>query len=200
MVLALDEARPLLTPFFERLSYCVTSAIAHYNGLPAEERVYHKKRTRANIINDQMVRYAREAFADDPNVRFIERNSHTRLVIADRFEVRLKKLDEHLRSRNVPTQQAMAFLYQLQPVLPGFEPLTNIIVGYRWNLLQTEITGVYIVCPLGDNNEWVIEIATQPQPVSVPDFLGKSQPDAEKPTRRVVAKKDASADAATDAR
>lgn len=200
MVLALDEARPLLTPFFDRLARCVTSAVAHYNGLPAEERLWHKRRTRANIINDWMVRYAREVFADDANVRFIERHSHTRLVLADRFEVRLKKLDHNLRSHNVPTQQVMAFLYQLQPLLPGFEPMTNIIVGYRWNMLQTEITGVYIVCPQGSQNEWVLEISTEPEFANVPEFLGKPNEPSEPTERRVVVKKDADVDAATDAR
>lgn len=190
MTLSRDAAEPLIAPFLETLGLCVTKAVNHYYSLSDMERALHTPRTKASNINDLMVHYAHEGFADSPDVHFVRRYGHTRLILGGVFEVRLKKLDHNLRSHNVPTQLVMEFLYQLNPMLPGFEPMTNLIVGYRWNKLQTAITGVYVVCPYGTRNEWVIEIGIQGDDDNLTAFSPKPDAPQAPPQRRVTPKTD----------
>jgi len=177
MVVRLDDAKPVLSPLFDQLWDCVTSAIADYHKLPADERLRHTRRTRSSLINDYMVDNAKKAFASrHPAITFPTIRGRTFMMIGNEFRVAFKKLDSRKCTRNIPTQQALAFVNQLQ--VPGLS-MTNVVVGYQWNLLQTAAKGVFIACPVGQRNEWDIEIkAPIVKPVArIPDYLERSEPE-----------------------
>jgi hypothetical protein len=171
-----DEAEQTLSPFFDNIWKCIVSAVEEYENIPAAQRVKFKPRTRANIINDFMVHNARELLAGLPNVRIEDEKRQFRVIISDRFRMRLKKFDKNLKTSNVPTQQALAFINQIQLEIGAPPNLTNIVAGYRWNILQTELHGVFIVCPFGRRNEWTLEISAPPLPAVSHIPLAVDQP------------------------
>ena len=198
MTLPLSDALPVLVPYFPRFYSCVSGAVDDYraNRTPLD-KARDRKRTRSSIINDSMVHNARTAFVEDPDVTLYEEYGYTRLLIED-FSIRMKKLDHNFRTHNVPTQEALAFVYQMSFQMRGLRALTNLALGYQWNDLETEITGVYLVCPRGTQNEWVIAI---PRPDSGPDLqqLPVRPPQPQGPdTDRVFPKKDTDTDTGTD--
>jgi len=190
MSLSRAESETILSPFLDELWDCVTVAIERYRNLPSEYSSVFSKRTRSSAIADLMYHQAQSGLASRPDVRFQTLRGQRFIMVGDAFKMRLKKLDENHRPHNIPTQQVLDFLHQVQPQLPGFaEPLTNLFVGYRWNLLETAARGVYVVCPNGDWNAWVLEI--QPRTASVSTPVAQPQPTLDKPGRRVVPKVDA---------
>ena len=117
--------------------------------------------TKANFINDHMVFHAIEKLNGHPNVRFIKRHARTHLMISERFELKLKKLNRNRRPSNILTQAVFAFHNQIPPEPPYqlefsdmLDPITNLIAGYQQNKLKTGIEAVYIVCPKGTHNKW----------------------------------------------
>lgn len=69
--------------------------------------------------------------------------------------IRFKKLNERMRSSNIPTNQAVLFNHQeLQPELPNMPPLANITLGYTFNSTRTSAEAVFLTMPHGDRNIW----------------------------------------------
>jgi len=149
---------------------------------------------KASFINDHMVYHARELMGKHPDVAFVSRNGRTHLLIKQRVEIKLKKLNSGRRSSNIVTDAVWKYNNQLPLPFPfqmGFpdfiDPITHLIAGYQTNRLKTGIEAVYIVCPLGKRNkwEWRIDFVAPPEPVSKLDTSPSNPPEVCK----VVAKK-----------
>ncbi|HBV97794.1 MAG: hypothetical protein JL50_02865 [Peptococcaceae bacterium BICA1-7] len=162
MTLSLNEAKRILDPILPKLSKSINAAINDYKRNIL--RLEYSRRTRASIINDLMWRYAQEALIDAPGIFWRRKGNSHYLIIEDKFKLKFKMLTKNLRSMNIPTQQALDFVYQENgqldfPDKPA--PVTNILAGYKWNDLQTDHDGVYIVCPFGTQNLWALEITQE---------------------------------------
>jgi hypothetical protein len=148
--LSLDETESLLAPHLERLANCIQAGWDKWLQLqsdPAGYAVPLHYRTRASFVN------VKEQFA---NVRGAEIPDNPRglrlLTLENQITIRFKKLDKHFQSRNIPTNQQVAFARQLS--LEGIPPLTRLTAGYILNQLQTDIATIAITKPAGSSLEW----------------------------------------------
>lgn len=161
-VISMEEAEKILRPHLETLYECIDGGIEEFKTVPSSLRVKITPTTQANIIRDLIVARARERFADVPEIRVLDRGRLFHLCIQDQLLIKFKKLDGRLRSSNIPTQNALAFINQAQlaqPRLPGMPPPpTNLLAGYQWNQLRTSAQ-VYVVCPNGQRNEWTLLVS-----------------------------------------
>lgn len=186
MIIQENVARQILEPIMPKILECINSAIRDYKKIDIFYRTKYLKRTRANIINDYMLHNAQELLLDIPGIRWGRRGNSFYFLIQDKFKLKFKMFDKNLRSKNIPTRQSLAFVNQqdglLFPDLP--DPVTNIIAGYKWNPLQTDHNGIYIVCPHGFINAWVLELTSEkaaPQEV-IPQVIPLHTPERKKRT------------------
>jgi hypothetical protein len=67
--------------------------------------------------------------------------------------VRFKKLDDGFLASGIGTGQALDFMSQED--LPGMPECVYLQAGYRLNLLETDLEGIYLTCPRGRTaNYW----------------------------------------------
>jgi hypothetical protein len=150
-------AAPILWPHQSRLYEIVVAAWNDYmTSITEQIRCLQHRRTRACIVHDFMVSHAKRLFEGVPGVHIEDRSGIVLLVIDDRLAIRFKKLDKENRTRNYPTQQALAFMQQLD--LPTIPSLARLVVGYRLTNLETELESVFVVCPNGLSNAWGMEL------------------------------------------
>ena len=162
-----EEAEQVLAPHLDRIRQCINGAVNEYKSIlnPSLQTKF-STRTRASGINDLMRFNVMKQFDGVVGARCTVKRGQFRLYIGNHFSIRFKKFDRRLRTSNIPTGQALRFENQkpdqLHFDLPGAPPpTTNLFAGYRFNLLQTAVDGLFIVCPNGGRNEWVLEV-TQP--------------------------------------
>jgi hypothetical protein len=150
VVSRLGKALPALTS-------CIARAWARYGEYPAELRMAHSSRSRASLIHDHAIDFARQHFDVHPGSQCQEIRKLFLVYFDAGIVVRFKKLDEKFRVSNIHTQQCMKFMDQLP--LPSFGETINLHVGYRLNRLQTDLEGIYLACPNGPTtNAWVMHI------------------------------------------
>lgn len=166
-----DDVANFLAPFLNDIWDCVAAAIKEYHALTPAQKAIYRPRTRASIIHDNIVHNVTKRLAEVPGILFMNRKGRFSILIEDKFEMRFKKFDRHMRTSNIPTRQTWDFIHQVQSLqsvmldLP--DPLVNLNAGYQWNALQTDIQGVFIVCPNGHRNDWVLEITGPDAPTMV---------------------------------
>lgn len=88
--------------------------------------------TKSSVIQNRIVFRLQQAHAEDPHagLRVTTINGLQVAVLNDQLMLKLKKLNEDLRSRNIPTGQTKAFDAQEQ-LMPSTEGrLTNATAGY----------------------------------------------------------------------
>lgn len=156
MVQPQDDVVAILSPHLEIIRQCISSAWEDY--MRECNSIRHKTtpRSRASIVHDNMVFNAKALFDDVTGVRYLDNKGLFLLIFDERIRLRFKKLDEDKMPHNIPTQQTMSFLEQMD--LPGIPQATNIIAGYELNSLQTEISTICLTCPNGSSNAWCIEL------------------------------------------
>jgi hypothetical protein len=191
-----EEAEELIGP---ELAYLILESIQqafkdYPDNVTEKSRAICGAAVKASFINDHMVYHAKRLMGDHPDVSFVPRNGRIHLLVKQRVEIKLKKLNTRRRASNVLTNAVwrynnqLALPYPFQPELPGFvDSITHLIAGYQTNRLKTGIEAVYIVCPLDKLNrwEWRIDFVASPQPVSEPGTPPTVPPE----TRKIVAKK-----------
>ena len=116
-------------------------------------RFEHTPRTRASAVHDHMVARARRMFGASVNAHCMDQGGLFVVMLYGRIALRFKKLDDDLRSSNIPTQQSMEFCSQ-ELYLPGIKRVTYLQAGYTLNRMQTGLSGAYIACPDGIGNHW----------------------------------------------
>lgn len=159
-VLSAEQAQAALRPYLGAIWSSVAGGVADYLATDPGQRAVESPRTRASRIHDRILHRAYREFASfGHKVRFLEKKGLRSLIIEERFHLRFKKLDWKFRPRNILTAQQVSLLEQIAVVLPELPPLINLIAGYRWNHLQTKISGVYVVCPRGPHAiAWVLPV------------------------------------------
>lgn len=152
------QAEELLAPF-ESLLYSIPSdAVSRYIRDFGDIRFQLGKRSDASIIHDLMIGLAVERLDALPEFSRMH-NLGLHYYYASNGEIsaniRFKKLNERMRSSNIPTNQAVLFNHQeLQPELPNMPPLANITLGYTFNSTRTSAEAVFLTMPHGDRNIW----------------------------------------------
>lgn len=160
-ILTPDEAQTVLAPYMGRLDRCVHAGWDFYNSQPADFKVTCTTRTRAGIVRDAMVDFAKREFDGDPDVQFVYRRGLFLVMIQNQIVVRFKKLNPRFRSSNYPTQQAIQFMNAMLP-LDGVPASMRCDVGYVLNKLQTEIQRSAIVAHFSaDRPLYVIYLSDQ---------------------------------------
>ena len=179
------EALLSLAPHFPTLQEVFRRTEKHYLDYPAVVRLDHSKRTRATNIHDLLVRYARELFEGVPNV-FFRRVRGLFLVEIAGMLVRFKKLGKNGRHYSSATRQGDLFYSQQfeQIPLPGIPAATSIVAGYQEDSLEQSMSECKMVCPIGSDALWTIDINN---PFNVQENLPVLIPP--KPKKTVRAKK-----------
>lgn len=165
MIRSLDHAQSELRPVVSSLRGAIQRAIEGYLQEHSQLRHRYTARTESSIIHDYMVR---EVEAEVDGVRGIGtfRKRGLFLVgVEGRWTIRLKKLDGRLQSSNIPTQQAMDFLQQIQPEIPGLEGPTNLQLGYQRRDPELASSPIFLTCPNGPRPEWVWPLAEAQDPI-----------------------------------
>jgi hypothetical protein len=156
----LVEARADLEPFHEELCACILRAHARYLADHGDVRYLQTKRSQASNVHDYMVDEVKQLCESRGGGRlsYTLKNNLFLLHVDGRYSVKLKKLDHHLRTSNIPTQLVMDFLSQKQLELVGVEAPTNLQLGYQQDLTGTGRPRVWVTCPDGSGFEWVWEL------------------------------------------
>lgn len=148
------EVHQLLSPYFDTMVQVVTDAWDRW--LRSEERGrWIFDRERANYVFGHIAANAVEMFDGHPDVHIVRKNE-TLLFIVNRAVVfRFKKGDSGYMSRNVPTQQALAYHSEDDQL---FEVFDRVEVLYQINDLETAIKDISVVSRSGDVIVWTIPL------------------------------------------
>jgi hypothetical protein len=151
------QAEKLLGPQLKRIRDCIVRAFQKWRSDYSKNALVHTARSRASVIHDHMVAFAKEYFSGDDSIRIFSKSGLAVVNIKDVVLLRFKKLDAKKRSSSIPTRQNYLFKAQLD--LPGIpSELTHLEAGYVLNELQTGLDGVYITCPNKNRLEWFIDL------------------------------------------
>lgn len=147
-----EQVKTDLLPYAQRLYECISYGYSDYIEYDSPRGHIHNETVKANLIRSYIIHRVKQLLVEDSSIRLVENNKMLLLIIADRIAVRFKRLDEHLKSKNVKTKNVIDFrLHKLE--VEGTE-LISLDAGYRLNNLRSEIEEIYFVCPDGDKNRW----------------------------------------------
>jgi hypothetical protein len=186
MTITQDEASALLEKHLDRLWNAVVDGYERYRKYP--HRPLHRRSTRANIVNDEIIARVIEEFDGVPDTKLVElRIRGLRFLrISDRVLLWFKKTDRQRRIRIYPTLPAQRLEAQGQiRLLPG---LSVLVVGYLLNQEETKVTRVTIAKPNGHAKkpEWYFDLEPRESNLTTLEAPGSS----EQPIRpRVIVKK-----------
>jgi hypothetical protein len=159
-LLSKEIAISTLETYFQTIYRCIHGAWEDYQGYPEATKVTHDQTTRANIVSGHMRERASKQFVDDVRVKISKRSkgdpSRALFVIDDQISIRFKKLDNDLCPKNIQTGMVRQLNGQVD--LPEIPSAYHLVAGYTLNSLQTQIDGVYLVCPNNKKLYWHIEI------------------------------------------
>jgi len=169
-----DHVKSLLRDDLPLIFKCVRSAWGTYMSYPVSLRQAHTSRSRASLVHDHFVDFARQMFEPRVGVHCHEINKLFIISFNSGIAIRFKKLDECYRSSNIATQQSMDFLAQQN--LPGVEAAVNLQAGYQLNTLETDLKGVYLTQPESNANAWVIELSAAEYGIDTIHPIQKDEP------------------------
>jgi hypothetical protein len=187
------EAHSILESRYERLCASVVAAYRKYRKYPG--RTIHRRTTRANIVNDEILAAVIGDFHDDAEIRLVLiRKKNLRFMqVEDRILLWFKKMDRQHKPKIYPTPHARHLESGGQVSM--FPDCTILIVGYLLNRDETDVIRVSISKPAGRGSrpEWFIDL--EPTEEAKLTVVRKEKDSAEpEPRFRVVAKKGATQD------
>jgi hypothetical protein len=175
-MLPADQVLSRLTPYLAGLREIPLKAWRAYEALPPGARVMMSKRSRASFVHDAMVVEATRMEARCTGVRTFERQGLTGLLFDDSIAIRLKKFDLNSQSRNIPTDQVIAFRNQI--LIPGINAHVHLELGYVLDSLHMSVAEVRLVAPSGASNRWEYRLEAE-SPTAVITDLFDAMPAAE---------------------
>ncbi len=161
-ILTRDQADELLKPYYDDLLACVQAGLNLFSELPDSLRAITRSRTLANLLNDAIRKDAEKRFQDDSHVSMNLEHEGALFIFAEKIAVRFKKVGAELVPRNVPTGRQRNIADQ-QLELPGITIPTVVNLGYRPNILFTEIQSVSLFCRRHSHLLWAIPLADRMQ-------------------------------------
>lgn len=162
-----QQALEVMKPQIATLDQIIENSFADYLAirLKAEEvtgaPIEWNKRTRANIVHDQIRSKAMMTYKDVEGITAKEWNKMFGVKFGDEIFLRFKKIREFGSRYNlisgIPTKQKRSFLGQGQ--IEGFpEQPTFVFAGYVPDRYWSRIMGTYMICLLGDTPRWRINL------------------------------------------
>jgi hypothetical protein len=184
-----DEAHRVLEPHYPRICGAVVEGYRKYRKYPG--RTIHHRRTRATIVNDEILACIIAEFDGVPETKLVEiRAKNLRfLKVGDRVLLWFKKIDRLRRPRVYPTLHAQQL--EAGGQLSFFPDCTILVVGYLLNLDETKVVRVSISKPagLGLRPEWFIDLQSDEDKFTV--FRPEQSSQDAAPRVRVIVKKGA---------
>jgi hypothetical protein len=154
-MLSEKRAKNILFPYHNVLQRIVTNAWEKWRASSGQfEEPY--KRTATVSIHNHMADEAKREFADCPDAHLVEEHETILVSFGGLIAVCFKKLDEQLRTSNIPTQRQFEFAGQLP--LEGIPDCPRVVVGYVPDRLWLEIE-VFVVFSQGNRLIWSYSLA-----------------------------------------
>lgn len=115
---------------------------------------------RCRFVHDRWVFRLKTAMASGkyPTLRLDRRNQLNLVVVGDKIALKLKKLDPGLRSRNIQTNQTVAFDNQELVVPSEFGRMTNATSGYVLDEHGAVPVQIVVVCWDGETKVWDLRL------------------------------------------
>lgn len=163
-----------------------------YNALPDDVKAQARPRSQSSLMNDFIVTGLRNALSGFREVTTAEKYGQTIISVQlsnCTANIKSKKVDKRKQISYIPTQSAMDFMEKSEYQLSYLDPMINLIFGFKWNNIRTEIEKLYIMHPAGANHfDWECDIT---QPVEeVPTLPPLTESTIDKPvTKRVKPKR-----------
>jgi hypothetical protein len=157
-VITEDEARSVTGPYLALLRSCIEDGVRKVEDREKKDPDFfhvYPSGARATITFWQIVDVAEARFRELDGVSVSHNRGFLTILINDKIELRFKKLDKRMQSRNFPTRRQV--VYQLQLRLVGMDEPTRATAGYQLNLDGT-LKDVLVVCPRGNRIEWSFSI------------------------------------------
>jgi hypothetical protein len=170
---AKEAAETILSPYMSLLAEPFLAAWDSWKTFGEEQpekRRHLGKTSRACMVHDWATARARTIFADmGPEVVIYESPESPGFLLIgfdSALMMRLKKYrDGTFATSGIPTGQQQSFANQ-EPLV-GFPKATNVVLGYRLDVLQTEIASIAITCSTGGRLHWSLDVPIENEAVVV---------------------------------
>lgn len=164
-ILGRNAAKLLLDPYLDELLLASRDGVAHFGKESAELMLPYRKRTKANMLNDAIVHYAKVRLAGIEGVVIDETFDGTFFIVGDVLALRIKKLSRTDCTANIRTRRQRDVDGQVLE-FPGISSPTIVTFGYTLNVLWTEIVDAKVFCQVNDHREWTIPlVASEASPI-----------------------------------
>jgi hypothetical protein len=155
-LLSREGALNLLEPYLEILNQCIDGGWSAWKKDYAHKSHILDARSRAAIVYAEIFHQALKSFQGLPGVKILQRPGSLMVYIGDEITLRFKKMKRSGRCSNIRTGIQRRLLAQLQ--LPGMLDGTLVHAGYELDDLQQNVIRKAVVCQLGKEILWDIEI------------------------------------------
>lgn len=165
-------AKEFLKPYYPVLQASIQHGWSQYHQVYTHPD--HEARTRANLIHDHAVGYAKQNLAPMAGIRYLRVQERNLFQIRDTVILSFKKLDQQLLGSNYPTSFALEFAKQEH--LPGIpDSLPRLNVGYVPDVTFTQLYGIFVTYPksTGELN-WSFQI-TDSEAIEAAQFTFEEQ-------------------------
>jgi hypothetical protein len=155
MIRSLATTKTDLDPLLTRLHDRIAGAISEFVEKYVDVRHKLSSRSIASIIHDLMRWHMEQEFPEgnsDHVLCMTKRSKLFVIIVGDKYQIKLKKLDPHFRTSNVMTQATFNFLKNGEQLeLGGIPSLTNLHLGYQPKRAELLTSEIWLTCPDGDN-------------------------------------------------
>lgn len=165
VVMPEDEARSELEPYIQRIAKCLHTGPQTWEELvnlaPAKCKDA-SERSIASLEYDWIATAIEREFEHSaPDVYVLRKYTSIRLNIRNLLLAKVNKVNARGRIaiNRTATQRAFYWQREEQTAFPGMEHPTRIIIGWKLDKLQREITDILVRCPFGPETMWEFYIA-----------------------------------------
>ena len=159
----------VLRPHRALLPWCVRKGMARYTRFAARAAgVALHPRTRAMLLNDHVVHFARQRFLGRQGVVVSTANSLFTLIFGSEIIMRFKLMSADLTTSNIPTRQQEQIAEQM--VLDNMPPAaTYVTLGYVLDEIGMSAARIVLTCRMGSQLIWSHDLPIASAPgLSVP--------------------------------
>jgi len=162
MTIGLNQLLREMACYMPALESARGYAETQYNALPDDVKAQARPRSQSSLMNDFIVTGLRNALSGFREVTTSEKYGQTIVSIQlsnCTANIKCKKVNKRKQISYIPTQLAMGFMENSAYQLSYLDPIMNLIFGFKWNNIRTEIEKIYILHPAGINHfDWECDI------------------------------------------